>query len=58
MFCLIWSMCPFAVAVDFGKYLQTLLAVKFGHVVKWLFLMAAIRVLGTGLNAAACRNAR
>ena len=45
-------------ASDLGRWCRMLEAVKLGQVTKWLLLMAVIRVLGTGLNAAACKNAK
>ena len=32
VFFLTWRMCPFAVAMDFGRYFRTSLAVRPGHV--------------------------
>jgi hypothetical protein len=34
--------CPLAVARDFGRYLQTVLAVRPGHVAKKFFLIACV----------------
>jgi len=55
-FFLVWSRCPCAVAIDFGKYFCAASAVNPGHVAKCPRLIACIHVLGVGLKAAAWRN--
>ena len=48
--------CPFAVAVDSGRYFRTASAVRPGQVWNCLLLMALIHVEGGGLNAHWCKN--
>ena len=56
MFFCVWSRWPFAVVMDFGRYLHTLSGVRPGQVAKCPFLIALIHVEGTGLKHAVCMN--
>jgi hypothetical protein len=53
-----WSKWPNVVATDFGRCLRTSRAVKGGHKVKCLLLMALIHVCVVGQNKLACRCCR
>ena len=46
----VFFMWPFAVAVDLGRYFQTVLAIRPGHDDNWFLLMALIHVNGGGLK--------
>ena len=54
-FFLVWSIHPFSVAIDFGKYCRTFYGVLPVHPVNNPCLTEFIHVDTTHLNAAACR---
>ena len=50
IFALSWSRCPIHVAREGGKNLRTFFTFILGHVIKFPFKIARIKVLGDGLK--------